>query len=126
MRYAVIFTRNDGWTGVTTIEAIKPTYDEAMVEAEKVAKDIMKTQHLKGSVQDNIKNGKIEFTEEKLYQKTIESVSYYHRTEKENALYFRQGRVVVNKTVYSYSNIGDSFYIVFFGIFRRFSAVRSL
>ena len=56
---------------------------------------------------------KIEFTEEKLYQKTIESVSYYHRTEKENALYFRQGRVVVNKTVYSYSNIGDSFYIIF-------------
>ncbi len=60
-----------------------------------------------------IKNGKIEFTEEKLYQKAIEDVSYYHRTEKENALYFRQGRVVVNKTVYSYSNIGDSFYIVF-------------
>ena len=60
-----------------------------------------------------IKNGKIEFTEDKLYQKTIESVSYYHRTEKENALYFRLGRVVVNKTVYSYSNIGDSFYIVF-------------
>ncbi len=61
MTYAVIFTRNDGWTGVTTIEAIKQTYDEAMVEAEKQVKDIMKTQHLKGSVQDNIKNGKIEF-----------------------------------------------------------------
>lgn len=60
-----------------------------------------------------IKNGKIEFTEEKLYQKVTEDVSYYHRTEKENVLYFRQGRVVVNKTVYSYSNIGDSFYIVF-------------
>lgn len=61
MTYAVIFTRNDGWTGVTTIEAIKLTYDEAMVEAEKVVKDIMKTQHLNGSIQDNIKNGKIEF-----------------------------------------------------------------
>ena len=60
-----------------------------------------------------IKIGKIEITEEKLCQKAIEYVSYYHRTEKENALYFRQGRVVVNKTVYSYSNIGDSFYIVF-------------
>ena len=35
MTYAVIFTRNDGWTGVTTIEAIKPTYDEIMVEAKK-------------------------------------------------------------------------------------------
>ena len=60
-----------------------------------------------------IKYGKIEFTEEKLYQKVIEDVSYYHRTEKENVLYFRQGRVRVNKTVFSYSNIGDSFYIVF-------------
>ena len=57
MTYAVIFTRNDGWTGVTTIEAIQPTYDKAMVEAEKQVKDIMKTQHLMGSVQDNIKNG---------------------------------------------------------------------
>ena len=59
-----------------------------------------------------INNEKIEITEGKLYQKAIEDVSYYHRTEKENALYFRQGRVVVNKMVYSYSNIGDSFYIV--------------
>ena len=60
-----------------------------------------------------IKIGKIEIKEEKLCQKAIEDVSYYHRTEKENALYFRQGRVRVDKTVYSYSNIGDSFYIVF-------------
>ena len=75
MTYAVIFTRNDGWTGVTTIEAIQPTYDKAMVEAEKQVKDIMKTQHLKGSVQDNIKNGEIElddidpeFIQKNLYQ----------------------------------------------------------
>jgi len=60
-----------------------------------------------------IKSGKIEYIEEKLYKKAIEDISYYHRTEKENALYFRQGRFRVNKTVYSYSNIGDSFYIVF-------------
>ena len=59
-----------------------------------------------------IKIGKIEITEKKLYQKTIEDVSYYHRTEKENVLYFRQCRVMVNMTVYSYSNIGDPFYIV--------------
>ncbi|MBO7211563.1 MAG: hypothetical protein J6V44_11240 [Methanobrevibacter sp.] len=73
MTYAVIFTRNDGWTGVTTIEAIKPTYDEAMVEAEKVVKDIMKTQHLKGSVQDNIKNGKIEFEDSDFFDKRIKA-----------------------------------------------------
>ena len=60
-----------------------------------------------------IKTGKIEITEEKLCQKAIESVSYYRRSEKENALYFPQGRVAVNEKVYSCSNIGDSFYIVF-------------
>lgn len=73
MTYAVIFTRNDGWTGVTTIEAIKPTYDEAMVEAEKQVKDIMKTQHLKGSVQDNIKNGEIEFEDSDFFDKRIKA-----------------------------------------------------
>lgn len=73
MTYAVIFTRNDGWTGVTTIEAIKPTYDEAMVEAEKVVKDIMKTQHLKGSVQDNIKDGKIEFEDSDFFDSRIKA-----------------------------------------------------
>ena len=73
MTYAVIFTRNDGWTGVTTIEAIKPTYDEIMVEAKKVVKDIMKTQHLKGSIQDNIKNGTIEFCDDEFFDKRIKA-----------------------------------------------------
>ena len=73
MTYAVIFTRNDGWTGVTTIEAMKPTYDEAMVEAEKQVKDIMKTQHIKGSVQDNIKNGNIEFEDSDFFDNRIKA-----------------------------------------------------
>jgi hypothetical protein len=73
MTYAVIFTRNDGWTGVTTIEAIKPTYDEIMVEAKKVVKDIMKTQKIKGSVQDNIKNGTIEFCDDEFFDKRIKA-----------------------------------------------------
>lgn len=73
MTYAVIFTRNDGWTGVTTIEAIKPTYDEAMVEAEKQVKDVMKTQKIKGSVQDNIKNGKIEFEDSDFFDNRIKA-----------------------------------------------------
>jgi hypothetical protein len=60
-----------------------------------------------------IKTGKIGITEEKLCQKAIESVSYYRRSEKENALYFPWGRVAVNEKVYSCSNIGDTFYIVF-------------
>ena len=60
-----------------------------------------------------IKTEKIGITEEKLCQKAIESVSYYRRSEKENALYFTWGRVAVNEKVYSCSNIGDTFYIVF-------------
>ena len=73
MSFAVIFTRNDGWTGITTIEAIKPTYDEAMVEAEKQVKDIMKTQKIKGSVQDNIKNGTIEFNDDEFFDNRIKA-----------------------------------------------------
>ena len=70
-----------------------------------------------------IKTGKIGITEEKLCQKAIESVSYYRRSEKENALYFPQGRVAVNEKVYSYSNIGDTFYIVFLKSKKRPSCV---
>lgn len=60
-----------------------------------------------------IKAGKFEFAEDQLCQKAIEYVSYYRSSEKENALYFRYGRIAVNETVYLYSTIGDSFYIVF-------------
>lgn len=73
MSFAVIFTRNDGWTGVTTIKAIKPTYDEAMVEAENQVKDIMKIQKIKGSIQDNINNGTIEFEESGFYDNRIKA-----------------------------------------------------
>lgn len=73
MRYAVIFTRNDGWSGVTTIEAIKPTYEEALFEAEKQVLDIMKTQKIKGSVQDNIKKGVIEFCEDDFCDERIKA-----------------------------------------------------
>ena len=70
-----------------------------------------------------IKTGKIGITEEKLCQKAIESVSYYRRSEKENALYFAWGRVAVNEKVYSCSNIGDTFYIVFLSSKKRPSCV---
>ena len=60
-----------------------------------------------------IKSGKIELTGEKLSQKAIENIFYFRRSKKENALFFRYGRVKVNETVYSYSNIGDSFYVVY-------------
>lgn len=56
--------------------------------------------------------GNFQITEEKLCQKEIEWRHYYRHSEKENSLYFRCGRVAVAKEVYSYSNIGDTFYIV--------------
>ena len=46
-----------------------------------------------------IQKGKFEIIEDKVYQK-------------ENSLYFRCGRVAVEDKVYSYSEIGDAFYIV--------------
>ena len=64
----------------------------------------------------HIQTGKIEVIEEALCQKEKELVSYYRgRTEKENALYFRCGRIAVEEQVYHYSNIGDRFCIVILG-----------
>ena len=60
----------------------------------------------------NIKKGKFEITEDNLHQKEKELRQYYRHSKKENALYFRCGRITVEETVYSYSNIGDTFYIV--------------
>lgn len=59
-----------------------------------------------------IKTENYEIIEDKLCQKEKNFVSYYHRTEKENLLYFRYGRIGVDEKVYSGSNIGDSFYLV--------------
>ena len=60
----------------------------------------------------NIKKGNFQITEEKLCQKKNEWRQYYRHSEKENSLYFRCGRVAVEKEVYSCSNVGDTFYIV--------------
>ena len=59
-----------------------------------------------------IKKGKFEITEDKLSRKDKELRQYYRNSKKENALYFRCGRIAVEETVYSYSNVGDTFYIV--------------
>lgn len=59
-----------------------------------------------------IKIGRLSVSKEKLYQKGQELKSYYRRIEKENALYFRSGRIVVNDKIFSYSKVDDSFYIV--------------
>ena len=59
-----------------------------------------------------IKNGKFSIIQEKLFQKEQELKSYYRLTKKENILYFRCGEIAVDDKVYSFSNVGDCFYIV--------------
>ena len=59
-----------------------------------------------------IKKEKFEIIEDKLCQKDKKWRHYYKNSQKEISLYFRCGRVVVEDDVYSYSNIGDKFYIV--------------
>ena len=59
-----------------------------------------------------IKKEKFEIIEATLCQKAEEWQHYYRNSQKENSLYFRCGRVAVEDEVYSYSNVGDKFYIV--------------
>ncbi len=59
-----------------------------------------------------IKKGKFEIIEDTVYQKDKEWRFYYKNSQKENSLYFHCGRVAVEDEVYSYSDIGDNFYIV--------------
>ena len=59
-----------------------------------------------------IQKGKFEIIEDKVYQKDKEWIHYYRNLQKENSLYFRCGRVAVEDKVYSYSEVGDGFYIV--------------
>ena len=62
-----------------------------------------------------VKKGKFKVIEEKLYQKEEEWRQYYKHSQQENSLYFRCGRVAVEDDVYSYSSIGDRFYVVILG-----------
>ena len=58
------------------------------------------------------KKGKFKVVEEKLYNKKKELISGYHRVEQKNFLYFRCGKATVEDDVYSYSCVGDRFYVV--------------
>ncbi|MBQ3489457.1 MAG: hypothetical protein IJA86_02580 [Clostridia bacterium] len=59
-----------------------------------------------------IKNGKFDITKEKCLQKEKKLQRYYHRTENENFLYFRNGTITVKADVFSYTNAGDAFYLI--------------
>ena len=58
------------------------------------------------------KKGKFTVLEEKLYERKKEMIRYYRRSAQENSLYFRSGRVAVEDDVYSYSTVGDRFYVI--------------
>jgi hypothetical protein len=59
-----------------------------------------------------IKSGKFSIEEEKLCGKAEEWRRYYHHSQREKILYFKRGKVAVESDAYSYSNIGDTFYLV--------------
>lgn len=59
-----------------------------------------------------IKRNQFEITEDELCQKAKENIRYYHHSEPQNSLYFRLGRIAATNEVYSYSKVGDRFYIV--------------
>jgi len=48
-------------------------------------------------------------------KKAVEHISYYRHSEKENALYFRLGRVAADEEAYARSSIGDVFYVIVSG-----------
>ena len=58
------------------------------------------------------KKGEFIIVEEELYQRKKETIHYYRRWVQENSLYFRSGRVAVEDRAYSYSTVGDRFYVV--------------
>lgn len=59
-----------------------------------------------------IKTNNFQIVEEKLCQKEKMLVDYYRHSEKENVLYFRSGKIATDEKTYSYSNVGDAFYLV--------------
>ena len=59
-----------------------------------------------------IKKGNFEIIEDNVCQKRKEWRHYNRYSQKENSLYFRCGRVAVNDSVYSYSDVGDTFYVI--------------
>lgn len=59
-----------------------------------------------------VKSGKFTVIEEKICQRKKEQISYYRRSDKENSLYFRCGRVAVDHEVYLHANPGDLFYVI--------------
>ena len=58
------------------------------------------------------KKGKFIISEEKLYNKKREWIRFYRGSAQENSLYFHSGRIAVEDDIYSYSTVGDLFYVI--------------
>lgn len=80
-KYAVIFTRNDGFSGVTTIEAIKDTYEDAVDFATDAFKQFLKKSKYKFTLEEGIERGDIEYTHDDFFEKSIKDSWVYLKLE---------------------------------------------
>lgn len=80
-KYAVIFTRNDGFSGITTIEAIKDTYEDAVEFATDAFKKLLKKSKYKFTLEKGIERGDVEYSHDDFFDKRIKDSWVYLKLE---------------------------------------------
>lgn len=80
-KYAVIFTRNDGFSGITTIEAIKDTYDDAIEFATDAFRKFLKQSEYKFTLEEGIERGDVEYSHDDFIDKRIKDSWEYLKLE---------------------------------------------
>lgn len=80
-KYAVIFTRNDGFSGVTTIEAIKDNYEDAVEFATDAFRKFLKKSEYKFTLEEGIERGDIEYSHDDFFDKRIKDSWVYLKLE---------------------------------------------
>ncbi len=80
-QYAVIFTRNDGFSGVTTIEAIKDIYEDAVKFSTDAFRKILKKSEYKFTLEEGIERGDIEYSHDDFFDKRIKDSWVYLKLE---------------------------------------------
>lgn len=80
-KYAVIFTRNDGFSGITTIEAIKDTYDDAVEFATDAVRKFLKQSEYKFTLEEGIERGDVEYSHDDFFDKRIKDSWVYLKLE---------------------------------------------
>lgn len=80
-KYAVIFTRNDGFSGITTIEAIKDKYEDAVKFSTDAFKKFLKQRKYKFTLEEGIERGDIEYSHDDFFDKRIKDSWTYLKLE---------------------------------------------